>query len=377
YDGPADWQVAGDGAGVTQASNSGPAFLVGDFLAVGTRVEGTVRVLPDAADPQGDVFGFLLGLPADSLLIDWRRDDQSFAFGCGGLGRGRRGLAVSRISGLPTDAELWAHDDRACNGFGAGVGELARARTLGGSGWEPGVEYRFAVESSPGRLRVFVDGALELDVEASVPPGRLGFYTYSQARVAFSGFAVTSLVADEGQPAEPRVVFTDPGPVDTHTARFEWADGTPAANGTVAEIEGLDVASASHVYREDGAYPLRACVTDDDGGTGCGDFPVAVRNLAPAVEAGEKVLADAGETVALAPARFTDAGVADTHTATIDWGDGTVEPGVIAMTGPGAGTVSGSHAYGTASTFVVRVCVTDSDGDTGCDTFQVNAVLDL
>lgn len=385
YDGPAGWQVAGDGASVTQRNNSGPAFLVGDFPAVGARLEGTVRVLPDPADPEGDAFGFALGIqPGDTadpaagyLLVDWRRDGQPFAFGCGGLGEGRRGLAVSRVSGVPADAELWAHDDRACNGAANGVRELARARQLGETGWEPGAEYRIALESSPGRLRVFVNGALELDVEAQVPPGRLAFYGYSQARVVFGGFAVTSLVADEGRPAEPRVVFTDPGPVDTHTARFEWADGTPASNGTVAEVEGLAIASASHVYREDGAYSLEACVTDDDGGTGCGGFPVAVRNLAPAVEAGEKVLADAGERVALAPAHFTDAGLADTHTATIDWGDGTVEPGAMAVTGPGAGAVSGSHAYAAAENFLVRVCVTDSDGDTGCDAFQVNAVLDL
>ncbi|MCP3964367.1 MAG: tandem-95 repeat protein, partial [bacterium] len=114
---------------------------------------------------------------------------------------------------------------------------------------------------------------------------------------------------------------------------------------------------------------------DDDGGTGCGDVPVTVRNLPPVVEAGEKVLLAAGEPVALEPSTFVDAGVLDTHTATIDWGDGTVEAGVVSETS-GSGTVAGSHTYAVEENFVVEVCVTDKDGDTGCDSFQINAVLD-
>ena len=44
------------------------------------------------------------------------------------------------------------------------------------------------------------------------------------------------------------------------------------------------------------------------------------------------------------PGEFHRAGTPDTHTATIDWGDGTVEPGTVAESG-GAGTVAGSHVY--------------------------------
>jgi hypothetical protein len=47
--------------------------------------------------------------------------------------------------------------------------------------------------------------------------------------------------------------------------------------------------------------------------------------VAPTVEAGTDQTAMEGEPVSLLGANFTDLGILDTHTATIDWSDGTVE----------------------------------------------------
>ena len=54
---------------------------------------------------------------------------------------------------------------------------------------------------------------------------------------------------------------------------------------------------------------------------------MTVSNVAPVVNAGADQTAAEGATVSLAPATFTDAGTRDTHTATIDWGDGTAVRG--------------------------------------------------
>ena len=95
-----------------------------------------------------------------------------------------------------------------------------------------------------------------------------------------------------------------------------------------------------------------------------------------------------------APATYSDPGFDCPHctgdteenfTASIDWGEGTVDVGVLTEV-PGAegvlttGTVSGSHVYGDDGLYTVTVCVTDDnqapnanppvDGQT-CDTFTV------
>lgn len=56
-------------------------------------------------------------------------------------------------------------------------------------------------------------------------------------------------------------------------------------------------------------------------------------------------------------ASFTDAGGNDTHTCSIDWGDGTVEPGVVAN-----GDCTRSHAHGSVGVLNLTVTVPDDDG---------------
>jgi len=56
--------------------------------------------------------------------------------------------------------------------------------------------------------------------------------------------------------------FTDPGIDDTHTATWDWGDGTTSA-GTVSG----NSASGSHVFATGGYYNVQLTITDDDGGT--------------------------------------------------------------------------------------------------------------
>jgi Leucine-rich repeat (LRR) protein len=93
-------------------------------------------------------------------------------------------------------------------------------------------------------------------------------------------------------------------------------------------------------------------------------------NQPPVVEAGSGLAGVEGQLVGLS-STFVDPDPDDTHAAVIDWGDGTVDSGVVSEAG-GSGTVSGTHAYVEDGWYTVTVTVTDDSGDSGVDTTTVD-----
>ncbi|HSH83476.1 MAG TPA: DUF5050 domain-containing protein, partial [Herpetosiphonaceae bacterium] len=82
----------------------------------------------------------------------------------------------------------------------------------------------------------------------------------------------------------------------------------------------------------------------------------------------------AGTPVAVA-ATFTDADTGDTHSALIEWGDGTSSPGTVSQSS-GSGLVSGSHTYSVAGTYTLELTVTDGEGAADSEVFQYVVVYD-
>ncbi len=69
--------------------------------------------------------------------------------------------------------------------------------------------------------------------------------------------------------------FTDPGTLDTHTASWDWGDGT-TSSGTVTESNGSGTVSDSHTYTATNVYTVTLTVTDKDGGVGSNTFQYVV-----------------------------------------------------------------------------------------------------
>jgi len=196
------WEVSPDGLSVFQSNNGQPTLFYSDFDVFNTEVEGTITVAEVGGD--NDYIGFALGFQpgdtansgADYLLIDWKQGDQWFDFASPSCTPGSvayRGLAVSRVTGVPTADEFWGHVnfDSPCSDLDNGLQELARGANLGSVGWSDNTPYTFRFEFSETNLKVYVDGELEIDIDGTFSNGRIAFYNFSQASVKYEGYIVT------------------------------------------------------------------------------------------------------------------------------------------------------------------------------------------
>ncbi len=190
---------------------------------------------------------------------------------------------------------------------------------------------------------------------------------------------VTSEV-DENGVATLTGSIVDPGTQDTFTLIVDWGEGLPQ---TYTYLAGTTSFSETHQYLDDNptltpqdTYNISLSLRDDDSGTDSDAVSTLVKNVAPtiaaftsdAVECGAK---REGDTVHVTGS-FIDVGTQDTHSATIDWGDGTTTVATI-VEALGAGTIAGEHIYSSGGIF--RIVVTLTDDDTGQTTDRTFALI--
>jgi hypothetical protein len=161
--------------------------------------------------------------------------------------------------------------------------------------------------------------------------------------------------------------FTDVEIDQAHTATIDWGDGS-TSTGIVIESAGSGAVSRSHVYPDDDAHTVTVTVMDGVGGVDSDSLTVTVNNAPPTVNiASLQTLSP--DLIGLAPASYNDLGAFDTHTAIIDWGDGSTTTATV-MAAKRA--VIGSHQYTGVGSFTITVTVTVDDGGSGSNSFSVD-----
>jgi len=113
---------------------------------------------------------------------------------------------------------------------------------------------------------------------------------------------------------------------------------------------------------DDGIYDVMLTVTDDDGASDDDATTLTLDNVAPAFDSGKPAFAatnvNCSNNIVTLNFAFTDAGSNDTHTATIDWGDGSA---VQNLNGTEAAAESATHTYNSGGPYTAVVNVTDDD----------------
>jgi hypothetical protein len=191
----------------------------------------------------------------------------------------------------------------------------------------------------------------------------------------------TGSVISENGVATVSGTISDPGTEDTFTVVIDWGEGSPQ---TYYYGSGTTSYSETHQYLDDNPsgtasdiYSVSVTVTDDYLGVGTASTTVTVNNVDP-IASIDQITDDVGYEIGVdvpyalvglaidLSGSFTDVGTQDTHTASLNWGDGTVDDAT--------GTTAGSHVYTSPGTYAIELTVTDDDNGTDVSVFDITVV---
>ncbi|MGL5098339.1 MAG: PEP-CTERM sorting domain-containing protein [Planctomycetia bacterium] len=195
---PSQWTVRPDGSAVSQMRNGQPTMFHGDFNAIGTRINVTVTTPgfgpsndENMTSRDNDFLGFAFGwnendatnAAANYLLVDWKQATEGYSLAQSPANTiGTAGLAVSKVTGVPTHEEFWTHT--------GDVDELTRGANFGSTGWAYDTSYDVTFEYTADMLRMWIDGVLEFEIAGSFTNGSFALYNFSQEWVTYSNASV-------------------------------------------------------------------------------------------------------------------------------------------------------------------------------------------
>lgn len=213
---------------------------------------------------------------------------------------------------------------------------------------------------------------------------RLTFKQYGQLANQVMDLDDIAIVLTNDENRPPSVDIGGPytgqeGAPVTLTATGLDPDGDPLTytwdldhDGTFDDATG---ATATWTFTDNGTFPIHVQLTDSEGATSTASTTVTVSNVNPSLAPLAPTtpsLISVNSTFGLTETMFTDPGTDDTHTALIDWGDGTTSTGTAA-----AGNIPATgHVYTTPGVYPVTVTLTDDDGGSATRTYEYVVVYD-
>ncbi|MEX2596191.1 MAG: PKD domain-containing protein, partial [Salibacteraceae bacterium] len=307
-----NWTVTGGGNAVNQTINGEPTFYVSPDSFINVIITGDIRVATTGDD---DWVGFVFGYngpdttdPAnyDFYLFDWKQNDQNF----GGF-FGAEGYSLSRVNGPVVNLP---------EAFSANAGpfvDLIDSQYGNNEGWNDLQTYSFALTYTNTRAVIAIDGDTIFDVFGCFPPGRFGFYNYSQSDVEYSNFSYR--VAAAFEVVTPDVCLGDSARFIALSDSCFNAAGVPLNNTLTGWFWDFGDGNTStdtngvHLYNAPGTYEVSLEVTDY---LGCKDTAYSTVNVYDvSVDLGNDTSICIGDTVTLD---------ADTNALTYNWSTGEI-----------------------------------------------------
>ncbi len=147
-----------------------------------------------------------------------------------------------------------------------------------------------------------------------------------------------------------------------------WGDTNSEVQRTVLSTGSLG--TAAHSYASPGSYQVEVKVTDEAGQIGTDTFWVTVYDQSPQVTAAADQTASQRVAKDFNIGSFWDES-GTSWSANIDWGDGSPDTDLSSGDPTPAIIAAQNHTFNGQGDFTVTVSVTDSDMNTGSDTFNV------
>ncbi len=197
------------------------------------------------------------------------------------------------------------------------------------------------------RLEAQVDGRPFQDITATLVNNQ---YRFTPSQLTPGPHRITVRVTDTGGlTAEAALEFrvnTPPVANAGGNRTADEGDTVPFTGAASTDVEGALFAyrwtfhdnsthvglTAARAYPQDGTHPVQLTVTDTAGSQVTDTIQVAVRNLAPVVLTASDLTGVEGQALDFV-GTFRDAGVLDTHTATVVWSDGSATRGQVTEAG--------------------------------------------